>query len=244
MEWHRRFVQQAAWTSELRLYLFKRAGMAAARRVLEVGCGTGAILSGLDTGAAVHGLDRDPGRLIEARRHAQQATLVCADALRLPYAPGVFDITFCHFLLLMVKNPLQALQEMKRVTRPGGSILALAEPDYNARVDKPALLAPLGSWQAESLRRQGADPGLGSRLPELFRQASIRSIETGALRMDGVLPLAPDERALEWAVLEADLAGLVPAEEIQRLKRLDDAAWERGERVLFVPTYWALGNCA
>ena len=244
MEWHKRFMQQAGWTSELRHYLFERTGMQLAQRVLEVGCGTGAILSGLVTSAAVHGLDLQPARLAEARRHAPQATLVCANALWLPYACGVFDITFCHFLLLWVLDPLQALREMKRVTRPGGSILALAEPDYIARVDKPVVLASLGSWQAESLRRQGADPGLGSRLPELFRQAGIRSIETGALRMDEVYQPAPGERALEWAVLEADLAGLVPLEEIQRLKRLDEAAWERGERVLFVPTYWVLGTCA
>ena len=62
MEWHKRFVQQAAWTRELRLYLFKRAGMPVARRVLEVGCGTGAILSGLTTRAVVHGLDRELAR--------------------------------------------------------------------------------------------------------------------------------------------------------------------------------------
>jgi len=57
MEWHKRFVQQAGWTGELRRYLFKRTGLQFARRVLEVGCGTGAILAGLETGAAVHGLD-------------------------------------------------------------------------------------------------------------------------------------------------------------------------------------------
>jgi SAM-dependent methyltransferase len=242
MEWHKRFVQQAAWTSEIRLYLFKRAGMPAARRVLEVGCGTGAILSGLDTGAAVHGLDRDPGRLVEARRHAPQATLACADALRLPYAPGVFDITFCHFLLLWVKNPLQALQEMKRVTRPGGSILALAEPDYTARVDKPDDLAALGRWQTESLQRQGADPAVGNRLPELFRQAGIRPVESGSLHADEEHPPGAADRGLEWAVLEADLEGMVPVAEIQRLKRLDEAAWGHGERVLHVPTYWMLGG--
>jgi SAM-dependent methyltransferase len=243
MDWHKRFVQQAAWTSELRLYLFKRAGLPAARRVLEVGCGTGAILSGLATGAAVHGLDRDPSRLAEARRHAPQARLACADALWLPYATGVFDITFCHFLLLWVGNPLQALQEMKRVTRPGGTILALAEPDYTARVDKPDELAALGCWQTESLQRQGADPAVGSRLPELFRQAGIRPVETGRLQADEEHPRGPAERELEWAVMEADLAGLVPLEEIQRLKRLDEAAWGRGERVLFVPTYWMMGSC-
>jgi SAM-dependent methyltransferase len=242
MEWHKRFVQQAAWTRELRLYLFKRAGMPVARRVLEVGCGTGAILSGLATGAVVHGLDLEPARLAEARRHAPRAKLACGNALWLPYASGVFDIAYCHFLLLWVGNPLQALREMKRVTRPGGSILALAEPDYNARVDKPDELARLGRWQTESLQRQGADPAVGSRLPELFRQAGILPIETGSLHMDGEHPPGPGERELEWAVLEADMVGLVPAEEIQRLKGLDEAAWRRGERVLHVPTYWMLGS--
>ena len=242
MEWHSRFVQQAAWTSELRGYLFKRTGMQAARRVLEVGCGSGAILSDLSTAAAVHGLDRDAMRLAEAHRHAPLAKLVCGNALWLPYASGVFDITFCHFLLLWVGDPLQALREMKRVTRPGGSILALAEPDYLARVDKPEALAALGRWQAESLRRQGADPGLGSRLPELFRQAGIRPVETGSLHRDEEHLPGRAERELEWAVMEADLAGLFPAEEIQRLKQLDEAAWQRGERVLHVPTYWIMGG--
>jgi len=41
MDWHKRYVQQAGWTSELRNYLFKRAGLSGARRVLEVGCGSG-----------------------------------------------------------------------------------------------------------------------------------------------------------------------------------------------------------
>ena len=244
MEWHKRFVQQAGWTREIRLYLFKRAGMQSAGRVLEVGCGTGAILAGLATGASVHGLDRDSGRLAEARRQAGQAALTCGDALHLPYASGVFDITFCHFLLLWVGDPLQALLEMKRVTRPGGSILALAEPDYHARVDKPDELAALGRWQTEALLSQGADPAVGSRLPELFREAGIRPVETGSLRADGGNPPGPDERELEWAVLEADLAGRIPVEEIQRLRRLDEAAWERGERVLYVPTYWIMGTPA
>ena len=242
IDWHARFVQQAAWTRDLRTYLFERAGLAQAQRVLEVGCGTGAILSELDTRAAVHGLDLNPARLVEAHLHVPQAALVCGNALRLPYPSAAFEITFCHFLLLWVPDPLQALLEMRRVTRPGGYVLALAEPDYSARVDKPEALVPLGHWQTESLRRQGADPGLGARLAELFRQAGIPPIETGSLHEGEATPPTPVERNLEWAVLESDLTGFVPPQEIQRMKLLDVQAWERGERVFTVPTYFAWGR--
>ena len=244
MDWHERFLQQADWTNPLRHYLFDCAGLREARRVLEVGCGTGAIFSDLATQAEVHGLDLLSVRLTEAHLHAPRAILTCGQALSLPYASGVFDITYCHFLLLWVRDPLQALLEMKRVTRPGGSLLVLAEPDYTARIDKPEALVPLGRLQAESLRRQGADPGLGNRLAQLFRQARVPPIEIGLLQADMEQAPSRAERLLEWAVLETDLAGLISAEEIQRLKRVDQAAWERGERVLYVPTYFAWGQVA
>jgi SAM-dependent methyltransferase len=250
MDWHSRFLQQASWTGDLRRYLFASAGLNQARLVLEVGCGTGAILPGLTTTAAVHGLDLEHARLVEAHRHVPSAVLACGNALVLPYRSGVFDITFCHFLLLWVRQPLQALKEMKRVTRPGGSVIAMAEPDYSSRVDKPAGLAPLGRLQTEALERQGADTGLGKHLAGLFLEVGIKIIETGPIQIGSgsgdkfqtrqVLPTLV-ERALEWAVLEADLAGLLTAEELHRLKTVDEEAWARGERVLHVPTYFAWG---
>jgi SAM-dependent methyltransferase len=242
MDWHSRFLQQAAWTRDLRAYLFECAGLTRAQQVLEVGCGTGAIIADLTTPAAVHGLDLEFARLPEARTHVPAATLTCGNALAMPYPSMVFDITFCHFLLLWVCDPLQALLEMKRVTRPGGAVLALAEPDYDSRVDKPAAFVPLGRWQAESLRRQGAHPGLGSRLAGLFRQAGIQLSETGTLQEGGgCLPVSA-ERDLEWSVLEADLDGWVPVQEIHKMKVLDEQAWKRGERVLHVPTHFAWGK--
>jgi SAM-dependent methyltransferase len=242
VSWHDRFLQQAAWTRDLRAYAFERAGLKQARRILEVGCGTGAILSDLRTPAAVHGLDLDPARLVEARTHAPGAALACGDALQLPYPAAAFDVTFCHFLLLWVRDPLRALLEMKRVTRPGGFVLALAEPDYERRVDEPDSLAILGRWQTESLRRQGADPGLGARLGELFHQAGIQALETGTLRGSAQEPPTAAQREMEWAVLEADLAGGVPAGKIHRLKRLDEQAWRGGQRVLQVPTHFTYGQ--
>lgn len=241
MNWHARYTQQANWTRELREYLFQRTGLMTVGPVLEVGCGTGAILSGLRT-ISLHGLDLQPASLMEARAHAPTACLTCGDALSLPYPDQSFDITYCHFLLLWVSDPKRALVEMRRVTRPGGHVLALAEPDYSARVDEPAELAVLGRWQAESLQRQGADPSLGGRLAELFYQAGIELVETGVIESRGKDARASAEWELEWAVLENDLAGFVPAEVIRRLKGLDKRAWARGERILHVPTYFAWGR--
>ncbi len=64
MNWHTRYLQQAAWTRDLRTYLFEQAGLKSARRVLEVGCGTGAILRELSA-PALHGLDLEAGSLDE-----------------------------------------------------------------------------------------------------------------------------------------------------------------------------------
>jgi SAM-dependent methyltransferase len=242
MNWHDRYVQQAQWTRELRGYLFKQAGLAKAGAVLEVGCGTGAVLSALRTPAALHGLDLDAAALVECRRRTANVCLVRGDANRLPYPSGSFDITFCHYLLLWVKEPLKAIREMKRVTKSSRHIIAFAEPDYTARQDQPAPLAVLGKWQTESLRRQGADVGLGGRLAELFHQAGIKIIETGAIQSRGAEALDPEEWAKEWMTLESDLTGIVPAEEILKMKRLGEEARTRGAHVWNVPTYFAWGQ--
>jgi len=130
---------------------------------------------------------------------------------------------------------------MKRVTKTGAYIIAFAEPDYTARIDAPLELVPLGQWQAESLRRQGADPGLGAQLANLFFRAGIEMIETGTFQNAEREPSA-NEWELEWAVLESDLAGFVPSSNIQNMKNLDWQARTLGKRSLHVPTYFAWGR--
>lgn len=243
MDWHLRFRQQAAWTARLRQYLFTRAGLTSARRILEVGCGSASVLAEIAMDGEVHGLDICLEALSQARRNAPRTALTCGDVCRLPYAQGLFDLTFCHYLLLWVRRPLQALNEMRRVTRPGGYVLALAEPDYAHRVDRPRLFAWLGRLQREALRRQGADPDLGARLGELFIEAGLELLESGSLTppdQDYRPPL--DEWASEWAVLELDLRGVLPLFFLQALKAIDQRAWAAGRRYLFVPTYFALGR--
>ena len=241
MDWHKRYQQQETWTRDLRAYLFENAGVHNAHRILEVGCGTGAILSTIDTRGSLYGLDIDSEALALCRTHTARAALVRGDGLTLPYSSQSFDIVFCHYFLLWVRDPLQAAREMKRVTRPYGHILALAEPDYGARVDKPDELKVLGEWQVQSLKRQGADPGFGVRLAETFFQVGIDIVEAGPIRTV-IKDSTVEDQALEWAVIESDLKGLVNEQEIEKMKLLNNQARARGERILHIPTYFAWGQ--
>jgi SAM-dependent methyltransferase len=209
--------------------------------VLEVGCGTGAVLSQIPSQFYRHGLDIDASALAEWRIHATDACLVQGDALQLPYSDNTFDVVYSHYLLLWVREPLQALDEMKRVTRLDGHVIAFAEPNYLERVDTPKELVQLGEWQTEALTRQGADPGLGARLADLFFEAGLKILETGTLQGREREP-SLREWEIEWEVIESDLRGWVQVQDIQNLKRLDKKAREEGGRVLHVPTYFAWGR--
>lgn len=243
MNWHSRYQQQARWTENLRAYLFEKVGLAAANRILELGCGTGALLEKLPAkpGADVHGVDWNLSAVTEASIHAPGIAPLCADGHFLPYRNATFDLVFCHFLLLWVKNPGQVLREMRRITRPGGAVLALAEPDYGGRIDYPPPLEELGRWQTDSLRKQGADPEIGRKLAGLFVQAGLRQVETGILGAEWPIS-TPQEQNLEWDVLQADLAEKLTAQDIQKMKTRDDIAWQTGQRVLFVPTFFTWGR--
>jgi SAM-dependent methyltransferase len=245
-DWHERFLQQAGWTEALRAHLFAPARLRDARRILEAGCGTGAVCASLareHPSARVTGVDIDPARLRFARAHDRTCRYTRGDALRLPFPSGVFDLTYCHYLLLWIGDPQQALREMVRVTRRGGWVAALAEPDYGGRIDYPPELAAIGGLQAESLRRQGADPEIGRRLAGLFHESGIRLEASGVLGTD--LPSGggdSKEAELELKILLDDLGEKMSAPARDALREADRAARNSGRRVLFIPTFYAAGT--
>lgn len=104
-------------------------GSRARGRVLEVAIGTGRSLGFYDRGIRLVGVDLAPAMLDVARSRAAElgldVELIEGDAERLPFDDASFDTVVSELALCSVPNPAQAISEMARVLRPGGSLLLL-----------------------------------------------------------------------------------------------------------------------
>ena len=252
-ERHAQFVRQAGWTRATRSHMVRRARLLQAERVLDVGCGTGVITRELArrTRGQVIGLDLDAEVIAFAQQQGSQVHYKEGDALALPYPDGHFDIAACHFVLMWVADPLQAVREMARVVRPGGFVLLCGEPDYGGRLDWPEL--PIRRWQVEGLRRQGADPLLGRRLRQLSAAAGLRA-DVGIIPSHWDIDALRENWEQEWMWLARDVrlwpggsgqdepAEIVSPAAFARARNRARAAIEEGTRLAFIPIFYAVGS--
>lgn len=92
-------------------------------RALEVGCGTGLILSRVaEFAPQAVGIDLSAGMLARARDRG--LAVAQASATELPCADDSFDVVFSFKVLAHIEQIHMAMNEMARVTRPGGYVLA------------------------------------------------------------------------------------------------------------------------
>jgi SAM-dependent methyltransferase len=160
-----------------RLAALLRPGM----RVLDVGCGTGAITSGIarvvgPSGLAV-GIDRDPGLLRLARQqHANVASLRFEERDVFDLRPDpVFDIVTAARVLQWTEQPGLAVARMAAATRPGGRVVVL-EYSHADLVWQPEPPPPVRrfydgflSWRSA----HGWDNRLADGLPRLLEDAGL-----------------------------------------------------------------------
>lgn len=101
-------------------------------RLLDLGCGTGLLLSlAAQRGATVTGLDVTPGLLAVADRRLPTAELWHADMCSLPFGDAGFDVVTAVNAIQFAADPRAALAEAARVVRPGGLVAIgnFAAPD-------------------------------------------------------------------------------------------------------------------
>jgi SAM-dependent methyltransferase len=128
-------------------------------RVLDIGCGDGALVCALAVrGAAPTGIDPDQTMLTAARARASAtsvaASLVQGRVEQLPFADGAFDVVAAVTVLCFVPDAAAALREIGRVLRPGGRFVVGELGRWSCWAARRRLRGWLGSplWQAARFR--------------------------------------------------------------------------------------------
>ena len=156
------------------------------KRILEVGCGVGAVLAVLGQefpGIRLYGVDIEPKQLDFARGHLERAgvqvTLLQADAHALPFEDESFDHVWMMWFLEHVGDPPEVLREARRVLVPGGAITAI-EVDYATAHAEPSTSALEALFRAmvQGMAVAGWSDA-GTQLPGWLRSAGFRDIDEG-----------------------------------------------------------------
>jgi SAM-dependent methyltransferase len=169
-----RLARQAAAVWARELALLRAMGLSDGSRLLDVGCGGGAVLAQLvaDTRPRRHvGVEPAPHL---ARHAARVASVVRADGVRLPFAAGSFDTVLFRLVLRHAPRPERLLAEAARVLVPGGLVLAIDTDEEALFLDPPPPgFAALKAALIATDRRRGGDPMLGRRLRRLLLGAGL-----------------------------------------------------------------------
>lgn len=134
-------------------------GSPAGLRILDAGCGDGALATALaGRGATMTGVDADPRMLAAARARAEAMGLAVAfaegDIRALPFPDASFDVVVAVTVLCFVPDAEHAVREMARVLRPGGRMVIGELGRWNLWAAKRRIKGWFGSatWQAAKFR--------------------------------------------------------------------------------------------
>ena len=177
--------------------------------LLDVGCGPASITADLAEHVApgrVVALDAAAGALEAARATlserglSEQVELARGDVMALPFEDGSFDIVHAHQVLQHLTDPVSALAEMRRLTRPGG-IVAVRDAVYSAMTwfPEPAGLEQWRSVYMATARANGGEPDAGSRLLSWARAAGFTDVTASAATWCYATPADRAWQSETWA---------------------------------------------
>ena len=158
--------------------------------LLDVGCGPATITADLAdrvTPGRVVGLDAASGALEAARATLAERDLPArvgltdGDVMSLPFDDGTFDVAHAHQVLQHLSDPVGALAEMRRVTRPGG-IVAVRDAVYSAMAwyPEPEGMKLWRSVYMATARANGGEPDAGGRLLAWAHRAGFTEVMASA----------------------------------------------------------------
>lgn len=154
--------------------------------VADLGCGPGTLAAEIGTrhpGIRLTGIERSESYCATARQrtaHLANVEIRQGDAATTGLPDGMFDVTFCRYLLEHVGSASDVAREMVRITKPGGRIVA-QENDLAYVVYEPEIpgQAELMNQFCKLQLQLGGDPFVGRRLFSLFDQEDVERLDLG-----------------------------------------------------------------
>ena len=239
---------QALETAEERMPLYLEVGLKDADIILDVGCGSGTVTRDIArlTKGRVIGIDGSRDMIKVAKnilKDCKNAELYVGSADTIPFDKNVFDVVTCNLLSMWVDNPQKVINEMTRVTKPGGKVLASLEPDYGGKIHWPENPKIDTVFAGRAIKEKGGDPHIGRKLRLLFVRAGLETkVGIGNNR---IWSCEEDKsyylHARDFYVKALKGAGLTDKEidewEYEYLKSLDE-----GVQLNFFPQFYAIGR--
>jgi SAM-dependent methyltransferase len=253
-DYHEHYKLQAGWLAPSRHYLYRRAGLARCRSILDLGCGSGVISEEMRqiSGRPVLGVDRDPEMAALARTLYPGNEYLAGDE-RLLVKNGLrFDLIAFSFVLMWQERPLLFLRRVKKLLAENGTLLLLAEPDYGGRIDFPPALDFLKEIFIGHIAEKGGDPFIGRRVASLLERGGFRATTelaswlhfpggcAGEARLGAEVPTGEGAWEQEWRFWQ-ELAGFSDAMR-RKIGKLEKSAAARKERLVLFPVFCALAR--
>lgn len=207
-------------------------------KVLDVGCGPGIDTINLaklvKEGGEVIGVDFDEEMVETANKNAQSAGVSDwvshrpADATQLPFESNVFDACRSERVFQHLQEPDLALEEIIRVTKPGGWIVVV-DTDWStlsADTSEPEIARRLWDFNINGLRYNGYS---GRKLFRMFKQQMLMDIE-----VEPYVFHSTDYRLARWMIMADELEqkaleeGILTTEELNQLAAGFEKANEEG----------------
>jgi ubiquinone/menaquinone biosynthesis C-methylase UbiE len=249
-DWKRRLKQQAETSKEYRHKLYEKAELKNKMKILDVGCGTGAITFDIAqiTEGEVIGVDIDSEKLKDAKKALSDVPnilLIEADATNLPFENDSFDLVVFTLVIMHIKDQQIALNEMARVTKRGGIVLATLEPDYATLIHYPD--DPITEMFMEHLIKLGADIYAGRKLKILFNTAGLQTTIGLDTETEFLLANDDEKRLKEFEEYFWDIEKILKnngwkEREINRYKGEKIKQIKEGLSFGFLPAFYAIGR--
>jgi SAM-dependent methyltransferase len=159
-------------------------------RVLDVGCGTGSLIQAvvdITRRSEVVGIDPTPGFITHARQRFTDARITFdqGSAFDLPYPGGSFDRSLSMLVFHLISAPDKALKEMRRVTKPGGTVAACTW-DGAGGMELSSIFwteAIKLDPAAEACAERARSCNLEGQLSELWKAAGLDDVRESAIDM-------------------------------------------------------------